>query len=151
MDDGSGRAAGWSAPDREALSLAVGDHLAIAAVLGYGMTVHNGLDALLDPRAITETLGPFLAGFLVVALLAETYAPPHRDALPASVRAVSVAWFGAVGIGLTLRTTWLVEGGAATPFALVVTGFGLLGLLAWRLAAYAYDRVRSRSGQPTGG
>lgn len=148
---GTGRSiADWAPPDRRALVLAVGDHLAIAAVLAYGVVHHGGRSQLFDVGELAETLGPFLVGFLAVAVLAGTYGPANRETLGAGLRAVTVAWVGAVGIGLTLRTTWLVEGGAAEPFALVVAGFGLLALFAWRLAAFGLARVRSGGGQPAG-
>ena len=116
--------------------LAVGDHVVIALVLGWGYVDHHpdGLAGLLDLTGLVSAAGPFLLAFLFVALVAGTYGRARLVDRWWSLRTVAATWFGAVGVGLVLRTSPLVGDGATWPFALVVTGTGLLALLAWRLA-----------------
>jgi len=139
---------GSRAVDTDAVALALGDHSAIALVLAWGMVDHNGIEGLLDLRQLVGTLAPFLAGFLLTALLAGIYGRNRWSALPSSLRTVAAAWFGGAGIGLVARTSPIVEGGATWPFGLVAIGSVLLGLVAWRVAAYALLRRRSEVDQP---
>lgn len=133
--------------DRDRLLLAAGDHGTIAAVLGVGYVSHHSLAALLDVASVLEVVGPFLLGNLVVAALLDAYAPERTDSLASSARTVAATWCGAVGLGLIARTAPTLEGAATWPFGLVVLGFGLLGLLAWRIVAAFLD-VRVASPAP---
>lgn len=139
------------AVDADAVALALGDVGVVTAIVGWGIVDHNGLAGLAEPGEVVGTIGPFLAGFLGVALLAGTYAPERRATLVSSVRNVAVAWVGGVGIGLVVRTSPVVDGGATWPFGLVVTGTVLLGLLAWRVGAYALLARWSELDQPARG
>lgn len=131
--------------DRQRYVVAAGDHAVIALVLGWGYVDHHtdGVAGLLDVAGLAEAVAPFLAGFLVVALLFGTYARERVLDRAWSVRTVAGTWFGGAGLGLVIRTSPAVEGAATWPFGLVVTGFGLLALVAWRLAIGALLRRRS--------
>lgn len=131
--------------DRERLAVAAGDHAVIALVLGWGYVDHraDGVAGLLDVPSLAEAVVPFLAGYLLVALLLGIYESDWIDTRSRSLRTVAGAWCGGAGLGLVIRTSPAVEGSATWPFGLVVIGFGVLALLAWRLAVDAVSRRRS--------
>lgn len=118
---------------RERLGLATIDLVAVAGLVTYGY-LHHSDEPLANPLGAVESITPFLIGWAIAAVLAglyaqDTYANPTR-----AVRYTAIGWIGAANIGLIIRSTPLFEGGAAYPFNLVITGFGLLLLLLWRTA-----------------
>lgn len=134
--------------DRDGLLLAAGDHAAIAVVLAVGYVGHHSIAALLDVASVLEVVGPFVLGNLLVAALFDAYAPDRTATLTSSARTVVATWCGGVGLGLIVRTAPAVEGSTTWPFGLVVLGFGVLGLLAWRTVAAFLD-VRVAGSVPT--
>ncbi|WP_248517239.1 DUF3054 domain-containing protein [Salinarchaeum laminariae] len=140
----------FEVPDRDALALAVGDHLAIVAIVGWGVVDHNGVDGLTDSAELAGTIGPFLVGFAVAALLVGCYEPTRTATAATQLRSVVAAAVGGVGIGLVIRTSPLVDGGAVWPFGLVMIGTITVGLLFWRVLAIAAGRWRSGATESPG-
>jgi|GEM_PF-563538 len=130
-------------PGRRALALAVGDHLVIAAIVAYGIVDHHGAEKLQNAGEVLETVGPFVGGFFVAALVVGCYATDRHRTLLASLRSVLGAWFGGLGLGLVLRTWPEIEGGATWPFGLVILGAVGSSLLAWRTIEHALRRWQS--------
>ncbi|MGQ3413082.1 DUF3054 domain-containing protein [Natrinema sp. LN54] len=127
-----------SAAGRQRVGIAVVDTVLIAGFVLLGRIEHGG-NPLAEPLASLETIAPFVIGWLAVALLAGIYTrdrPVGRDGL----RLTAVAWIAAANVGLMLRVS-LFEGSATWPFPLVITGFGLLVLLGWRLGYTLYLSV----------
>lgn len=139
------------ATDRETAAVALGDAGVLIAILAWGLVDHHGVAGLLDPSRVVGTIAPFLGGFLFVAALARIYDPARRVEFAESLRSVAAAWFGGAGIGLVIRTSPLVEGGATWPFGLVATGSVLLGLLAWRSAVHLLATRHSQVDHAPGG
>ena len=117
--------------DRETLGLGVGDVVAVAALLVYGQLSH-GVSPTAQPLETLETIAPFVVGWLVVAALAGLYTRPVATSLSRTARLTTVVWLGAANVGLLLRQGPFGDT-AAWPFPLVITGFGLLLLLGWRV------------------
>lgn len=120
-----------------ALRLAGGDALVIALFLLAGELSH-GVDPLAHPFAVLETFAPFLIGWFVVAPIFYAY---DRSALATPRRAgrlAAGAWLGAANVGLILRGAPYFSGGTTWPFPLVITGVGLVSLVAWRVAASVF-------------
>jgi len=140
----------FEAPDRDGLALAVGDYLAVIAIVGWGIVDHNGIAGLTDLPEVVGTIGPFLVGIVVASLLVGTYEPRNVASARAQLRSVAAAAIGTVGVGLVIRTSPAIEGGAAWPFGLVMLGTITLGLLFWRTAAIAVSRYRSGAPETTG-
>ena len=140
----------FEAPDRDGLALAVGDHLAVIAIVGWGIVDHHGLAGLTDLQEVTGTIGPFLVGIVVATLLVGTYEPRNTATATTQLRSVAAAATGTVGVGLVIRTSPAIEGGAAWPFGLVMLGTVTLGLLFWRTAAIAVSRYRSGTADAAG-
>lgn len=122
--------------DRYRAALATGDVLGIALVLSWGIVDHHGLAGLLDPGRVVGAVAPFVVGYVAVALLAGTYERVRIATLAWSLRTVTATWLGALGVGLVIRSSPAVVGGASWPFGLVLIVFGLPVLLAWRLGAH---------------
>ncbi|MFC4551479.1 MULTISPECIES: DUF3054 domain-containing protein [Halorussus] len=116
--------------------LAVGDLLVILAFLTVGELRH-GVNPVTQPLVVADTVAPFLLGWVVASLAVGAYAPgAMRSSRVAAVRAAG-AWVGAAAIGLALRATSLFHGESPWTFALVVTGIGVVSLVAWRVAVSA--------------
>lgn len=136
--------------DRRAGALAVGDHLAIAAVVAWGIVDHHGLEGLTEPREVAVVVGPFVVGYLVAAVLVGCYAAGRYETLPASLRSTVGAWLGGLGLGLVIRTSPEIEGGATWPFGLVLLLSVTAGLVAWRVTAHVVWRYRSTLAEVAG-
>lgn len=135
---------GWTTvnpvPDRRGTLLVVSDVVLLATLILFGQWSH-GIDPVSDPAATVETMLPFITGWLIVSLLAGAY---DRDVISApieSARLAAIAWLAGANIGLILRSSPVFDGSGDWPFNLVITGFGLLALVGWRLV---YAVVRSR-------
>ncbi|THE66548.1 DUF3054 domain-containing protein [Salinadaptatus halalkaliphilus] len=121
--------------DRTSLSLAVVDITLVICLLLVGQRSH-GIDPIADPLATIETVFPFLAGWIVAAVLAGLYT---RNMSPSRVlRLTTITWLAAANIGLILRSSPAFDGGASWPFALVITATGLVVLVGWRLCYTAW-------------
>lgn len=126
-----------------AWAVAVGDAVVLALLVAWGVFRHGGVDALADVGSLVETVGPFVLGYLAVALVIGVYATPVLDDPLWGVRTAAGAWIAGTGIGVIARTHPEVAGGVAWPFGLVLIGIGTAGLLAWRLALVGYRRWRA--------
>jgi hypothetical protein len=143
----------FEVPDRDGLALAVGDHVVVAAVVAMGVVEHHGVEGLTDAQQVIESVGPFLVGYAVAAVLVGCYEARTTATTPdelrsplaiaVELRSVLAAIVGAAGIGLVIRTSPGIEGGATWPFGLVIIGTLTVGLLAWRGVAIGVRRYRS--------
>ncbi|ADJ15033.1 DUF3054 domain-containing protein [Halalkalicoccus jeotgali] len=114
----------------------------VAAQLSYGLITH-GTDPLADPFYTVETVAPFLLGWLLAAPMLGVYTARVRSSLVETLLSVGLAWIVAALIGVGLRATpWLV-GGAPPAFVLVTVATGLATLLPWRVLVVALARLRS--------
>ncbi|AGB39327.1 DUF3054 domain-containing protein [Natronococcus occultus] len=126
---------------RDVLALGAVDIAILAVIIVVGQLSH-GVEPLAEPLVALETVVPFAVGWLVMAPLAGLYAPGVATSLTRTVRVTTVAWVAAANVGMILRASALFDGGAAWPFPLVMTGFGLLVLVGWRGAYAAYADTR---------
>ncbi|WP_440771260.1 DUF3054 domain-containing protein [Natronorubrum sp. DTA28] len=126
--------------DRKTLLVAVGDIGLLAGLVLVGQLSHN-VNPIDQPVASLEAIAPFVIGWLAVAALAGLYTRSVAASVTQSVRLTTVTWIAAANVGLLLRQT--VFGDTAVwPFPLVMTGFGLLLLVGWRIAvALITDRL----------
>lgn len=127
--------------DRSATTalLLVGDLAVIALQLSVGLVSH-GIDPLAEPAYTAETVAPFLVGWLLVAPLLGIYTARVRESLSETALSVSIAWIVAALVGLGLRATPWLSGGAPAVFVAVTIGVGLAALLSWRLVVTAIVR-----------
>lgn len=117
----------------------LGDLGIIVAQLSYGLVVH-GTDPLAAPLYTAETVAPFLLGWLIAAPMLGVYTARTRGSLVETILGVTVAWIVAALIGVGLRATpWLV-GGAPPTFVLVTVVTGLVTLLPWRVLVTLVSR-----------
>jgi hypothetical protein len=119
--------------DSAALPLAVGDVLALSAILTVGVVNHNGVEYLsADPVGWVLTLVPFLLGWAVAGPLVGAYSAGAAESAKAAVPLAIRAWIPAAAIGLFLRWTPLFEGGAALVFVVITLVTGAFALGVWR-------------------
>ena len=129
------------AVDRETLLLGAGDVGVVAGLLVIGQLSH-GVNPITRPLYALETIAPFVIGWLAVAALAGFYTRSSAVTVPGAARLTTVVWLGAANVGVILR--WEAFDTTATwPFPLVITGFGLLLLVGWRVG-YAALAGRKR-------
>ncbi|MWV41266.1 DUF3054 domain-containing protein [Natrialba sp. INN-245] len=131
------RNAGGRPIDRQTIGLAVADVGLLTALVTAGGLTH-GLDPIADPLSTLETVVPFVAGWLVVAVIAGLYTA-DRSSTIRTIRLVAVTWLGGANIGFLLRGSPYFEGGITWPFPLVMTGLGLIVLVGWRLVVVALE------------
>jgi len=87
------------------------------------------------PLAVAGTAWPFLAGYVVGAVVA------RLPRAPLSIGRGAIAWLAAVAIGMAIRT--VLEGRLpATAFVIVATAALGLGLVGWRTIALVARRRR---------
>lgn len=126
--------------DSGAVPLAVGDVVAIVAVLTAGTVHHNGAAFVsANPLYLAGVLAPFLIGWLVAAPLLGAYSPGAVESAKAALPLAIRSWIVADLIGVGLRATPLFSGGATLTFVAISLVTGLVAIAAWRLA---YFRVR---------
>lgn len=119
--------------DADALPLAVGDFLALALVLTYGVVNHNGVDYLSsNPAGWILTMLPFLLGWAVCGTLIGAYSAGAAETAKAAVPLAIRGWIPGALVGLILRWTAIFEGGVELVFAVVVVVAGLVALAGWR-------------------
>jgi hypothetical protein len=133
-------AAPTTTPDRWQAVVALGDIAVLVLVLLYGELSH-GINPVENPVWTAETILPFLVGWAVVAALLGSYDGRTRRLVP-SLRTTAVTWLGAANVGLVARGSPFLHGGTTWPFPLVITGFVLLALLAWRSVSVLVVRDR---------
>ena len=98
---------------------------------------------VLDPLGVLDTGWPFLAAWLVGAVLTRAWRRPER-LWPTGV----VIWVVTVAAGMAIR---IAAGDTAAPaFVIVATCTLALLLLGWRLVALLVVRARGRRRVPTG-
>lgn len=119
--------------DSGALPLAVGDVVALSAILTVGVVQHNGVDYLTTfTVAWLLTLVPFLIGWAIAGPLIGAYSAGAAESAKAAVPLAVRGWVLAAVIGLGLRWTPLFEGGVVLVFALVTLVTGAVALGVWR-------------------
>lgn len=119
--------------DADALPLAVGDFLALALVLTYGVVNHNGVDYLSsNPGGWILTMLPFLLGWAVCGTLIGAYSAGAAETAKAAIPLAIRGWIPGALVGLILRWTAIFEGGVELVFAVVIVVAGLVALAGWR-------------------
>ncbi|ELY46143.1 DUF3054 domain-containing protein [Natronorubrum tibetense] len=140
MDTAVGTASRSASIDRETLLLAAGDIGLLVGLVLVGQLSHN-VNPIEQPVASLEAIAPFVIGWLAVAALAGLYTRSVVSSVTQTVRLTTVTWIAAANVGLLLRQTVFGDT-AAWPFPLVITGFGLLLLVGWRIVvALIVDRL----------
>lgn len=129
------------APDRESLPLGAVDLALVVGLVLFGQLSH-GINPITEPLASAETVVPFAAGWIVASLLAGLYTRGLASSVGQITRLTAVTWLAAANLGFILRASPLFEGGAPWTFTVVMTGFGFLVLVGWRVG-YAIYLVRS--------
>jgi len=118
--------------DRDAVPLAVGDLIALIALLTVGTLNHVTTDFLLaNPLYLLEVYAPFLIGWILVAPLVGAYSAGAVETAKSSVPLVVRSWIPAAVVGLTLRH-FVFRGSAALTFAAVMLVLGSAALGGWR-------------------
>lgn len=121
--------------DRRTFTLVAGDLLVLTALVLVGQLDH-GMNPLEQPIGALEALAPFVVGWVVVAALAGLYTQPISTSVWETTRLATVAWLAAANVGLVLRQA-VFGGTAAWPFPFVISAFGLVLLVGWRVG-FAY-------------
>ena len=119
--------------DRGTVPIAIGDVLAIVALLAYGVAHHNGTGFVLDnPVHVAGAALPFLIGWLLAAPPLGAYSPGAAESAKGAVPLGIRSWIVAALIGVGLRATPSFPGDFAAIFfgVTLVLGAVLLGL--WR-------------------
>lgn len=134
-DDRSGAIA------RETLVVGTVDVALLSGLIVVGQLSHD-VNPIGDPVATLESIAPFVIGWLVVAAIAGLYTRSVASSVARATRLTAVVWLAAANLGLLLRQS-LFGDTAAWPFPLVITGFGLLVLVGWRIGYAAFASRRS--------
>ncbi|QFU83688.1 DUF3054 domain-containing protein [Natronorubrum aibiense] len=127
--------------DRETLLLGVCDVGLLAGLVIVGQLSHD-VNPITQPVASLEAIAPFIIGWLVVAAVIGLYTQSAASSVAQAARLTTATWLGAANIGLLLRQGVFGDT-AAWPFPLVITGFGLLLLVGWRVGYTAVLRRTS--------
>lgn len=127
--------------DRETLAVGAGDVCLIAGLIVSGQLSHD-VNPILEPITSLETMAPFVIGWLAMSAIAGLYTHPVSASATRVARLTAVTWIAAANVGLLLRMSVFGET-AAWPFPLVITGFGLLLLVGWRVGYAAFVGQRS--------
>lgn len=118
--------------DGDAWPLAVGDVLALVALITVGTMSHTTGEFLLEnPLYLAGVVAPFLIGWVVIAPLVGAYSPGAVESAKSSVPLVVRSWIPAVAIGFLLRVTVFGDT-AALPFVIVLVVLGTVVLAGWR-------------------
>jgi hypothetical protein len=108
-------------------SLAAADVVTLLALVTVGELRH-GIDVVGNPGQVLATAAPFLLGWFLVSALVGAYGDRAFAGGIDTLKLTVGAWVGGAGVGLTLRGTSYLAGGAPLSFALVMTGLGALAL-----------------------
>lgn len=111
--------------------LFVGDVALIVLLLAGGMVRHRELPWEIPERTVL-VIGPFVLAWLVASLLMGAYTADARRSTVDAVVNVAGTWLVAALLGVGLRATPSLPGGAPPTFVAVVVGFGAVGLVLWR-------------------
>ncbi|CDK40791.1 hypothetical protein DM2_153 [Halorubrum sp. DM2] len=125
--------------DRDAAPLAVGDVIALLALLTVGTLNHTSVEFLTaNPLYLPEVYAPFLIAWVLIAPLVGAYSAGAAETAKSSVPLVVRSWIPAAVVGLALRA-FVFRGGAELSFAAVMLVLGSLALGGWRAL---YFRLR---------
>lgn len=115
--------------DVSALSLAVGDLLAILVVLTIGMVEHGTF----EPGHAVMVYLPFLIGWILVSPIVGAYSPGAAESAKAAIPLAIRAWIPASVVGYLLRWSDLFPGGVELVFVAItfVLTAALLGVWRW--------------------
>ena len=132
-------------PSRGTLGLFVGDLAVIVLFVVLGELSH-GIDPVANAGyVVTNTLWPFVVGWLVVAVPAGMYGAATRESPSRVAVRTAGAWLCADVIAQAIRSTSYVQGGATlrtlVVFGLVSFTVGGALLVLWRVGTTV---VRSR-------
>ncbi len=122
---------------RTLLAIALGDLGLIAALVLLGR-LHHGYALIAQPIATLETMLPFFIGWFVVSVLAGAYTSTALESRRRLARVTTVAWLGAANVGLILRSSDVFVGSSLWPFNLIMTGLGVVALVAWRVGYLSF-------------
>jgi len=112
--------------------LLVGDALALALFVFVGQRNHETLGA--NPLlGIAQTTLPFIAPWLVSALILGAYRIDAREKMTRFLARSLNAWLVAIPFALVWRAFMLNSQTIQTMFVITATGFGGLFLLGWRV------------------
>lgn len=117
---------------RLALGLGIGDLLAVSGFVISG-EIRHGIDPLLTPGYVAETLALFLLGWAVAALLGGLYT---RDAVKNPRRVLSwtvPAWIMATLLVHGVMALVDFHGGTELSFVAVTLAIGGVLVIGWRL------------------
>lgn len=117
--------------DRAAAPLAVGDLLAILAVIAVGMSNHETLTGVVP---LLVTAAPFLLGWALVSVPVGAYSAGAAESAKAAVPLAVRSWLGAAVIGIVVRgalQSAFDMGLAIFLGVMLVTGAVALGVWRW--------------------
>ena len=100
------------------------DIVLVVGLIVAGLLSH-GTSPVADPLASTESVLPFLVGWLAVSTLAGLYRPSRTVVPLQAARWSALCWLAAANVGFLIRGSPLVDGGVAWEFTVVLTGLGL--------------------------
>lgn len=125
--------------DAGALPLALGDVLVILAFIYAGSLRHESVafppGGVGDLTTLLAIAAPFLFGWVIVAPLVGAYSAGALESAKASVPLTIRSWIPAAILGLVIRATPWIEGGAAPAFIAVMLVVGSVCLGVWRYVA----------------
>jgi hypothetical protein len=120
--------------DGSAAPLAVGDVIAIVAVIAIGMTSHGSLTG---PVALAETAAPFLVGWAIASVPVGAYSAGAAESAKAAVPLAIRSWIPAAVIGVAIRGAFQSSFTTALGiFLVVMLVTGTLALGGWRWVAF---------------
>jgi len=120
--------------DQTAAPLALGDLVAIVAVIAIGMNNHNSLTGAV---ALLETAAPFLLGWVVMSVPIGAYSAGAAESAKAAVPLAVRSWIPAAVIGIAIRGA--VQSTFSTGLAIflaVMLVTGIVALGGWRWVAF---------------
>ncbi|WP_136715359.1 DUF3054 domain-containing protein [Halorientalis salina] len=133
---------------RTTMGLFAGDLALITLFVVVGEISHGVDPIALAGYVVTNTLAPFVVGWLLVSIPVGMYGVATRESASRVALRTAGAWFGADVIAQAIRSTSYIQGGASLQ-AILVFGFisfavGGTLLVAWR-AGTTLVRSRRRS------
>lgn len=126
----------WVVRRPATVAILVGDLLVIAGLVAWGLTMHE-VDPIDRSLYTLRTAAPFIFGWVIMGPLAGAFSRRAFTGVTTMALATAAAWVGAALIGVAIRATPLVPGGADPVFVLVMVGTGLAAMIPWRLVVFA--------------
>ncbi|WP_418281720.1 DUF3054 domain-containing protein [Halorubrum sp. DTA98] len=124
--------------DRSATPLAVGDVVALIAVLTVGTLSHSTSQFLIEnPLYLAEVYAPFLIGWIAVAPIIGAYSAGAAETAKSSIPLVIRSWIPAAAVAFVLRA-FVFSGGAAPTFIAVMLVMGSVALGGWRALYFKF-------------